>query len=80
MDCWLAVKNCFAIYGIAASGRASRSEFWYLYLFVLVVGMGAAFIDVASDTRVFSSIWVLALLWQNLGIDWRNRIPESDFQ
>jgi hypothetical protein len=22
----------------------------------------------------------LALLWQNLAIDWRNWIPESDFQ
>jgi hypothetical protein len=24
--------------------------------------------------------WALALLWQNLAIDWRNWIPESDFQ
>jgi Bacterial transglutaminase-like N-terminal region len=23
---------------------------------------------------------LLALLWQNLAIDWRNWIPESDFQ
>jgi hypothetical protein len=29
----------------------------YLYLFVLVVGIGAALIDVASGPRVFSRIW-----------------------
>jgi hypothetical protein len=26
------------------------------------------------------AITALALLWQNLAIDWRNWIPESDFQ
>jgi uncharacterized membrane protein YhaH (DUF805 family) len=58
MNFWSAVKSCFSRYG-SATGRASRSELWYLYLFVLVVGMGAAFIDVASGTRVFSCIWGL---------------------
>ena len=27
-----------------------------------------------------SNRFILALLWQNLATDWRNRIPKSDFQ
>ena len=30
--------------------------------------------------RDVRTIGYLALLWQNLAIDWRNWIPESDFQ
>jgi hypothetical protein len=32
--------------------------------------------------KIFGSRFALplALLWQNLAIDWRNRIPESGFQ
>ena len=33
-----------------------------------------------SSIRRFNYLVMLALLWQNLAIDWRNWIPESDFQ
>jgi len=33
-----------------------------------------------AGTQISNWILVLALLWQILAIDWRNWIPESDFQ
>ena len=35
---------------------------------------------VHKETRSRNCIAELALLWQILAIDWRNWIPESDFQ
>lgn len=39
-----AVKTCFSKYA-TFSGRATRSEFWWFYLFTLIVGIVAAVID-----------------------------------
>jgi hypothetical protein len=37
--------------------------------------------DQAQDNWILEDeLQQLALLWQNLAIDWRNWIPESDFQ
>ncbi len=53
MDFATAIKTCFRKYVIFA-GRASRSEFWYFYLFGVLVGLGAAVLDAAlfGDNRV----------------------------
>ena len=39
-----AVKTCFSKY-VTFSGRATRSEFWWFYLFTVIVGAVASLID-----------------------------------
>ncbi|MFO1243005.1 MAG: DUF805 domain-containing protein [Rickettsiales bacterium] len=40
-----AVKSCFINY-VTFSGRASRSEFWYFYLFGILLGIVTGILDV----------------------------------
>src|ERR1035437_9534793 len=65
-----AVKSCLAKYG-SATGRASRSEFWYFFLFVCVVGLSADLIDtyvIASGTRILGVIWWLATFLPTIAV------------
>lgn len=48
MDFWEAVKTCMAKYA-TFSGRASRSEFWYFFLFQFILGIIARTIDFFSE-------------------------------
>ena len=64
MDFWSAVKSVFGKYA-TFQGRACRSEYWYFYLFDIIVLLIAAIIDLAifgSDVSVVGSIWALATL------------------
>ena len=45
MDLQTSIKTCFNKYAIF-SGRASRSEFWWFFLFGILGGIIAAIIDV----------------------------------
>ncbi len=45
MDLQTSIKTCFKKYAIF-SGRASRSEFWWFFLFGILGGIIAAIIDV----------------------------------
>tara|TARA_B100000963_G_scaffold306305_1_gene280896 strand:- start:508 stop:879 length:372 start_codon:yes stop_codon:yes gene_type:complete len=45
MDLQESIKVCFKKYA-TFEGRASRSEFWYFYLFLLILGIGTIMIDV----------------------------------
>ena len=71
-----AVKTCFSKY-CCFKGRARRSEYWYWFLFYLLVTFVAAFIggliQGASGTEsqitdVLTSIVSTALLLPNLGV------------
>ena len=44
------------------SGRASRSEFWYAYLFIFIVGVIMVVVDAVVGNEIISSIWNLAIL------------------
>lgn len=44
MKFWTAVKTCFKKY-FDFSGRAQRSEYWWFYLFLTVVGIALIFVD-----------------------------------
>ena len=46
MDFWSAVKSVFGKYA-TFQGRACRSEYWYFYLFDIIVLLIAAIIDLA---------------------------------
>ena len=63
-----AVRVAFALYA-TFSGRASRSEFWYFSLFVVVLTAVVAILDRAIfpaadvlDGPLFWAIWVVTLL------------------
>ncbi|HET7384403.1 MAG TPA: DUF805 domain-containing protein [Pseudolabrys sp.] len=64
MDFWSAVKSVFGKYA-TFRGRACRSEYWYFYLFDMIVLLIAGIVDLAifgSDVSVVGSIWALATL------------------
>ncbi|MBI1208480.1 MAG: DUF805 domain-containing protein [Azospirillum sp.] len=56
-----AIKICLGKYA-TFTGRASRSEFWYFYLFYILVYIGACVIDAALGAPVLSTIVSLGLL------------------
>lgn len=72
MNFLVAVKTCFAKYGVFG-GRASRAEFWYFQLFV-ALGM-LAIVVVAANAQetawtmgAFGSAFYLAILLPGLAV------------
>jgi len=67
MDIQTSIKTCFSKYAVF-SGRASRSEFWFFYLFILLASIATVIIDViilgySLDTYTpINSIFVLITL------------------
>lgn len=45
MDLQESIKVCFKKYA-TFEGRSGRSEFWYFYLFLLLLGIGTLIIDI----------------------------------
>ena len=92
MDFTSAIKSGFSNY-FNFSGRASRSEYWYWFLFTVIVGFGLGFIEgflglylVAPEMTEFgemggvgllSSIANLALFIPGLSMIWR-RLHDVD--
>ena len=64
-----AVKNFFKNYA-NFSGRATRSEFWYVWLFNVVVNLACGLLA-EMGVGIFSVIFPLAVLIPNLALDWR---------
>lgn len=62
-----AVASFFRNY-VNFSGRASRSEFWYSYLFLIIVAIVATIVDVAVNNEIVSSVWNLAVLLPTLAM------------
>jgi len=56
-----AVKTCLSKY-VTFSGRASRSEFWWFYLFTIIVSVIASIVDGAMGTVYIGMIANLALI------------------
>jgi len=48
-----AIRTCFAKY-VTFSGRASRPEYWYFFLFIMIVNIAAGIIDWQFFTSVVS--------------------------
>src|SRR5262249_13837895 len=74
-----AISSGFRNY-VGFSGRASRSEFWYWNLFIVVVSIVMIIIDVgvlSSDFAPFSSIWNLVTFLPSLAIGVR-RLHDTD--
>ena len=65
-----AIKSCFSQY-VGFAGRARRSEYWYFYLFTIIVGIVASILQRAvsdSSSGVITSIVGLALLLPGLAV------------
>ena len=88
MDFTSAIKSGFSNY-TNFSGRASRSEYWYWFLFAVIVNLGANFIDpilgiyivqpteLSAGTGLLSPIANLALFIPSLAMIWR-RLHDID--
>ena len=71
-----AVRSGFEHYA-KFDGRASRPEFWWWVLFVILMGIGANLIDLAIGAPVFSAITGLGLLLPNIAVSIR-RLHDTD--
>jgi uncharacterized membrane protein YhaH (DUF805 family) len=50
------------------TGRASRQEYWWFYLVVVVLGLGLNFIGSTVVAQALQSIWALGLLLPHLAV------------
>ncbi|MBR5534239.1 MAG: DUF805 domain-containing protein [Ruminiclostridium sp.] len=64
-----AVKNFFTNYA-NFSGRATRSEFWYAWLFNLVANMAFGVLA-EMGLGIFAAVYPIAVLIPSLAIAWR---------
>ncbi|MEJ6390500.1 DUF805 domain-containing protein [Gymnodinialimonas ulvae] len=79
-----AIRVCFSKY-VTFSGRASRSEYWFFVLFLVLAGIGATIIDailfpgsLTSETGgPFNAVLSLATLLPSLAVSWR-RLHDTD--
>lgn len=65
-----AIKSCFSQY-VGFAGRARRSEFWYFYLFTIIVSIVASVLQRAvsnSGSGVITGIVGLALILPSLAV------------
>ena len=53
-----AVKTCFSKY-VTFAGRARRSEFWWFYLFTLIVSLVAYIVDRLIGWNVSNNVWTV---------------------
>ncbi len=70
---------CFSKYA-TFSGRAPRAEFWWFYLFQIIVNVALSAIEAATGTGAFSAIsglFSLAILLPNIAVSAR-RLHDID--
>ena len=68
-----AIRNFFTQYA-DFSGRATRSEYWYIFLFTFIVEMAISMVFGLISTEfasVVSGIYALATLIPNFAVTWR---------
>ena len=73
MNIQIAVKTCFSKYA-TFSGRASRSEYWFFYLFTIIVSIVTWVIDTmllgysAEDTGAISLIFQIIIILPSIAV------------
>jgi uncharacterized membrane protein YhaH (DUF805 family) len=65
MDFMTAVKTCFSKY-VDWNGRALRSEYWWWVLFVVIVSIVLAIVDMALGIQALGPLFSLATLLPGL--------------
>jgi len=78
MDFGQAIKTCLNKYA-TFSGRAQRSEYWYFFLFMMIVNIVASVLDSAifEDLPIFALLATLALLVPSISVSVR-RLHDTD--
>jgi uncharacterized membrane protein YhaH (DUF805 family) len=61
------IRTCFSKY-VDFNGVASRSEFWWFILFLIIVGVVLNIIDQALGTAVLGGIFALATILPQLAV------------
>ena len=70
MDFTSAIKSCFGKYA-TFSGRACRSEYWYFYLFYVIIIMATQFVDsvvIGSNINFLTLIWSIAVFLPQIAV------------
>src|SRR5919107_5806283 len=72
------IKTCLNKYA-TFSGRAQRSEYWYFFLFMMIVNIVTSILDSAilEDLPIFSLLATLALLIPSISVSVR-RLHDTD--
>lgn len=70
MDFMTAVKHVFANYA-NFSGRARRSEYWWFYLFNIIVNVVASVVDSAIGIPIVSIVAFLGLIIPGIAVSVR---------
>lgn len=71
-----AISTCFSKYA-TFTGRATRSEYWYFYLFYLLVLLATSIADAAAGTTFIYYLGVLVLALPTLAVGVR-RLHDTD--
>ena len=71
-----AVSKCFRMYA-SGKGRAPRSEYWWWFLFTLIVGIVAGVADVVAGTEGIGAVASLALMLPTVAAGIR-RLHDTD--
>jgi uncharacterized membrane protein YhaH (DUF805 family) len=76
-----AISTCFSKY-VTFSGRASRSEYWFYFLFIVLISIVASIVDVAlfptlADVSPINSLVSLATFLPSLAVAVR-RLHDTD--
>ena len=65
-----AISSVFSKYA-TFTGRARRKEYWYFFLFNLMISIGTLIVDVLIGLSIFSTLWSLAILIPSLALNFR---------
>lgn len=63
----VAIKSVFTQYA-TFSGRARRSEYWWFFLFNLIVSVAVANLDWFASTQAFSVVTAIALFIPSIAV------------
>ena len=67
MDFMTAVKTCFSKY-VDFTGRATRSEYWWWILFILVAQIVLTIVDMALGLQLLAPLMSLATLLPSIAV------------
>ncbi len=70
MEFWEAVNVCFAKF-VNFEGRATRPEYWYFFLFSILMSLAAGVIDASIRSNVVGGLTSLVFLLPTLAVSTR---------
>ena len=71
-----AISVCFKKYA-TFSGRASRSEYWFFYLFYIIIYVIGMVVEISAGITNLSTLFILPILLPQLAVSVR-RMHDTD--